>query len=83
MVGIMFWDEHGNISDANESFRNGGLHLQDIQEDKLKWNDITPSEYTEIDQNALKQLELTGVCAPFEKNTSEKRKPCKCTYRCC
>jgi hypothetical protein len=28
----------------------------------------------------LKQLELTGVCAPFEKNTSEKRKPCKCTY---
>jgi hypothetical protein len=53
-------DEHGNISDANESFRNGGLHLQDIQEDKLKWNDITPSEYTEIDQNALKQLELTG-----------------------
>jgi hypothetical protein len=34
-----------------KSFRNGGLHLQDIQEDKLKWNDITPSEYTEIDQN--------------------------------
>jgi hypothetical protein len=41
---------------------------------RIKWNDITPSEYTEIDQNALKQLELTGVCAPFEKNTSEKRK---------
>jgi PAS domain-containing protein len=20
MVGIMFWDEHGNISDANEKF---------------------------------------------------------------
>jgi PAS domain-containing protein len=44
MVGIMFWDEHG-ISDANEKV----LEMVDtpfrIQEDKLKWNDITPSEY--------------------------------------
>jgi hypothetical protein len=28
-----------------KSFRNGGLHPSGYSRDKLKWNDITPSEY--------------------------------------
>jgi PAS domain S-box-containing protein len=68
MVGIMFWDENGTISDANEKFLEMiDYSIQDFQEKNLNWHDITLSEYLEIDKNALKQLKNAGTCVPFEK----------------
>jgi len=68
MVGIIFWDENGDISESNDRFLEiVGYTWQDLKEGKLHWNQMTPAEYTELDQWGLKQIELTGVCPPIEK----------------
>ncbi|MEO7046421.1 MAG: PAS domain S-box protein, partial [Ferruginibacter sp.] len=68
MTGIIFSDENGEISDANDRFLEiVGYSRQDLQEGKLKWNEMTPPEYLKMDMQGLKQIALTGVSQPFEK----------------
>jgi len=68
MVGILFWDVHGNITHANSVFLNMiGFTPKDVLIGRVRWDDITPPDYVHLDQIALKELAEKGVFTPFEK----------------
>jgi two-component system cell cycle sensor histidine kinase/response regulator CckA len=73
MVGVLFWNKNGEITDANRLFLNMiGYSREDLEAGRLRWEDITPPEYLHLDEAALKELEESGTCASFEKEYMKK-----------
>lgn len=53
---------------ANDAFLNlVGYSRDDILSGRIRWQDFTPPEYLERDQQALEELLAHGACTPFEK----------------
>jgi len=69
VVGILFCNIYGVIHDANdELLRIIGYTREDVQTGKLRWTNITPSEYLAIDeQMIIDARQTTGASAPYEK----------------
>jgi len=68
MIGILFWDDAGGISDANDVFLAlVGYSRDDLVSGRLRWESITPPEMQHLDQRALEEIRATGACTPFEK----------------
>ncbi len=68
MIGISFWNEEGDITDANQAFLGMiGYNRSDLKAGKLRWAEITPEEYSERDQEAMQEIRERGIHAPFEK----------------
>jgi PAS domain S-box-containing protein len=68
MVGIVFWEASGCITDANEmAIQMLGYSREDLQSGQIQWQAITPPEFHEIDAAMQAQLLAEGVCPPFEK----------------
>ncbi|HEY9667642.1 MAG TPA: PAS domain S-box protein, partial [Coleofasciculaceae cyanobacterium] len=68
MIGMGFWTLAGEITDANDALLNLlGYTREEFLAEQPHWTDLTPPEYSEIDEQALKQIRQIGVCAPFEK----------------
>jgi PAS domain S-box-containing protein len=68
IVGIFFWDFEGEILDANDAFlRMLGYDRQDLEEGRIRWTTMTPSELQSADQRGLEEIRLTGSCKPYEK----------------
>ncbi len=68
MVGILFWDWEGNITDANDAFLGMvGYTREEVQSGKARWVDMTPEEHRAKDEAALAELATKRVCAPLEK----------------
>jgi PAS domain S-box-containing protein len=66
--GVYFWNTQGETTDANDAFlRIVGYSRDDLDAGRVRWSDMTPLELIEQDRRALKELALTGVCEPFEK----------------
>jgi PAS domain S-box-containing protein len=68
IIGICIWDVEGRIIEANEAF----LHIVrygrgDLASGRLRWTELTPSEWREADGQALSELAANGICKPFEK----------------
>lgn len=68
IVGVVFWDLHGNLFSANDLFLNMiGYSRLDLEQGRISWKDITPPEYAPVDEQAIAELLATGNCTPFEK----------------
>jgi PAS domain S-box-containing protein len=68
IIGIVFWDLHGNISYANDAFLSmTGYDLQDLVSGAVSWKDMTPAEYRVDDAQRVEQLRLSGQLPPREK----------------
>ena len=68
IIGHIFCDLSGNVTDANDYFlKMIGYTESDLKSRQLRWDKITPPEYRVVDENAIRELRDTGVCAPFEK----------------
>ena len=68
VVGILFGDIHGNISEANEELlRIVGYSREDLAAGRLRWLDITPPEFLPLDQAGIAEAAEHGACAPYEK----------------
>ncbi|GET42237.1 multi-sensor hybrid histidine kinase [Microseira wollei NIES-4236] len=68
MIGILFWNIEGQITDANDAFiRMTGYSREELQGGKIYYRDITPPEYSETDKEKLKLLHTVGKYEPFEK----------------
>jgi PAS domain S-box-containing protein len=68
IIGVIFWDTAGNIIQANGEFlRIVGYSEDDVLSSRARWKDMTPPEYAYLDDNAIKEMAETGICAPFEK----------------
>jgi PAS domain S-box-containing protein len=68
MVGVVFWEVHGDITYANDAFlRMIGRSRQELEERRFDWRTITPSEYAPVDERAVAEIQAYGVSRPFEK----------------
>ncbi len=68
MLGIMFWETNGKIVDANTRFLEIiGYSREDLQAGLIRWNELTPEEWQEVDREVIEQIRNNRVCYPFEK----------------
>ncbi|NEU78603.1 PAS domain S-box protein [Nostoc sp. UIC 10630] len=73
IVGIIFGDVNGSITEANDEFlRIVGYTQADIQAGRLRWSDITLSEYQYLDELAIAEATVKGTCTPYEKECIRK-----------
>lgn len=68
MIGIVFWDSNGEILDANHAFLESVRYTrEDLEQHRIRWREMTPSEHAAKDIQALEEIRVRGVCTPFEK----------------
>lgn len=68
MVGVMFWNLKGMITDANDAFLNiVGYTREELQNGQLNWRKMTPPEYSYLDRDAVAQLHVKTASTPYEK----------------
>jgi PAS domain S-box-containing protein len=68
IIGICIWDVEGRIIEANEAFLHiVGYGRGDLASGRLRWTELTPSEWREAYEQALSELAANGICKPFEK----------------
>ena len=68
IIGIFVWDLDGRISEANEAFlRIIGYNREDLVSGRLRWQDLTPTEWRDADDRRVAALEATGTAQPYEK----------------
>jgi PAS domain S-box-containing protein len=69
MIGVIYWNMHGKIIDANDKFLEMvGYSRNELADGKIDWVNMTPPEFRYLDDNSVKELKATGVNkTPFEK----------------
>jgi PAS domain S-box-containing protein len=68
MLGILFGDDSGNITGANDALLDMlGYTRDDLAAGRILWREMTPPEYRKRDEKALEELAASGVCETFEK----------------
>ncbi len=68
IIGIILTDTLGNIHDANDAFLEMVKFTRDdLVSGKVRWTELTPPEWRELDLAAIEQLAATGVARPWEK----------------
>jgi PAS domain S-box-containing protein len=73
IIGVMYFDLKGNILQANDAFLHIiGITRKEIETGKIKWDDITPPDYWQEDQKAIKDLLTKGYAQPWEKEYTRK-----------
>ena len=68
IIGIVFWNLEGQILDANDAFlRMVGYEREDLVSGRIRWTDLTPTEWRDRDVLAVEDLKTVGTMQPFEK----------------
>ena len=68
IIGIIFWDIHGGVSDANDAFLQLlGYSREDMQSGTLRWTSFVSPALTPADLHAREELSCTGVSSPYER----------------
>ncbi len=66
--GVMFWNDRGQIIQANDGFlRIVGYTRHDLESGGMDWSKMTPPQYAAVDRRSLAELAATGTCASVEK----------------
>jgi PAS domain S-box-containing protein len=66
--GMVIGDLHGKLQYVNRALLSTlGYSDADVAEQKVRWDDLTPPEYDEVDARAVRQLRETGKCEVYEK----------------
>ena len=68
IIGIFIWDFDGHILEANDAF----LHMlrygrDDLAAGRIRWTDLTPPEWHDVDARLIEQQKTSGRLPPFEK----------------
>lgn len=68
LIGVLFWNVRGGITDANDAFLQMiGYTRDEMLAGQINWLEITPPEYRELDIHAIEALQRTGNGPRFEK----------------
>jgi len=69
IIGIMMANLDGRILKANDAFLNLiGYTQEDLEKNRIRWDEITPPEFVASDQAAIAHLLETGTAQPWEKD---------------
>ncbi|HEX8175670.1 MAG TPA: PAS domain-containing protein [Pyrinomonadaceae bacterium] len=68
MIGILFWDLRGRITEANDAFLEMlGYTREDLEAGRIHWDQVTRPESLQLDEDAFEEMRQTGVCTPFKR----------------
>jgi PAS domain S-box-containing protein len=68
ILGIFIWNLEGSIIEANEAFlRMLQYGRDDLVSGRVRWADLTPTEWRERDERGVTELKGTGTVQPYEK----------------
>jgi PAS domain S-box-containing protein len=68
IVGVYFGNFSGQIYEANDAFLDMfGYSRAELEAGNIHWDGMTPPEYYDLDQQKIQELQISGVCTPFEK----------------
>jgi PAS domain S-box-containing protein len=68
MVGLLFWELDGRVTDANDRFLEIiGCTREEFERTGIDWRAITPPGWEAADEAAIEQLRRSGTTVPFEK----------------
>ena len=68
IIGIVFWNLAGAITEANDTFLDlVGYSREELVSGKVRWTDMTPPEWRHLDAAAIEELKATGTFRPVEK----------------
>ena len=68
VVGMVLFNLEGAISGANDAFLQMVQYSrEDLATGRVRWMDLTPAEWRSRDEQAITELQTTGVFRPFEK----------------
>ncbi len=66
IIGIVIWDFQGRIIESNQAFLDiVGYTREDLA--SLRWTELTPAEWRDVDDQAFAELKATGTVQPREK----------------
>jgi len=67
IIGVVIWDVHGRIVDANQAFLDMVGHgREDLVSGRLRWTELTPAEWRDADEQAIAELKAVGTLQPRE-----------------
>ena len=67
MIGIVFGNDEGRITEANEAFLQlAGYTREDLVADGISWAALTPVEFHTRQLQAIEEVRANGRCTPFE-----------------
>lgn len=67
-VGFVIGDLVGNLKYLNPAMLEMlGYTAEEVQAGLVRWSDLTPPEYAEMDARAVQQLQEFGIAQPYEK----------------
>lgn len=66
LLGIVFYDFEGRLSDPNDAFLSLLGRKRD-ELDGLNWRTLTPPEWANVDAEQWARINADGKCGPFEK----------------
>ena len=69
IVPLQFWHLDGRILDANDAFlRLVGCSRAELEADQVRWDTLTPPEYSDLDRRAFEDLKSGKLSVdPYEK----------------
>jgi PAS domain S-box-containing protein len=68
IIGISISDFDGRIIEANEALLHMlGRGRDDVVSGRLRWPELTPTEWQDADERAVAELRATGSCKAYEK----------------
>src|SRR6266446_5528505 len=68
IIGIFISGLKGRVLEANDAFLHiVGYDRDDLVSGRIRWTDLTPSEWRERDKRALAELSSNTIAQPYEK----------------
>jgi PAS domain S-box-containing protein len=68
IVGVVIAGANGEVLDANDYYlRMLGFTREEFEQGKVDWREVTPPEWREADEKAIRELRQRGKCDPYEK----------------
>jgi PAS domain S-box-containing protein len=73
ILGVFIWNLDGAIVGANDAFlRISQYEREDLVSGRVRWTDLTPTDWREHDERALAEIRATGSVQPYEKELFRK-----------
>ena len=73
IMAVVIWRLDGAIVESNEAFlRMVQYDREDIATARVRWTDLTPTEWRERDERALAEIRAIGSVQPYEKELFRK-----------